>query len=245
MIRSLIVDDEIDGRQSMRNLLEKYCQQVDIIDEATGVEDAYLKIAELKPQLVFLDIRMDDGTAFDLLRRFTEIPFHIIFATAYDEYALEAIRYSAIDYLLIPVQPKLLIEAVEKIAKQTRLDKVEEQVNLLLQEKNKREKIALPTSDGLLFIKIVDIIRCESDNSYTMFYLTNKRRFLVTRTMKEFVELLPSSLFFRIHKSHLVNLNQIKQYINRDGGSVVMENGDNVPIARNRKEGFLKNLNNT
>ena len=245
MIRSLIVDDEIDGRQSMRNLLEKYCQQVDIIDDATGVEDAYLKIAELKPQLVFLDIRMDDGTAFDLLRRFTEIPFHIIFATAYDEYALEAIRYSAIDYLLKPVQPKLLIEAVEKIAKQTRLDKVEEQVNLLLQEKNKREKIALPTSDGLLFIKIVDIIRCESDNSYTMFYLTNKRRFLVTRTMKEFVELLPSSLFFRIHKSHLVNLNQIKQYINRDGGSVVMENGDNVPIARNRKEGFLKNLNNT
>lgn len=244
MIKSLIVDDEFDGRQSMRNMVQKYCHQVEVIDEATGVEDAYLKIAEHKPQLVFLDIRMDDGTAFDLLQKFREIPFHIIFVTAYDEYALDAIRYSAIDYLLKPVRPTLLIDAVEKVAKQSRLDKIEEQVSLLLQEKDKREKIALPTSDGLIFIKIVDIIRCESDSSYTLFYLTEDRKILVTRTMKEFAELLPVNMFFRVHKSHLININHIEQYINRDGGSVVMDNNNHVPIARNRKEGFVKALNN-
>lgn len=244
MIRSLIVDDEFDGRQSIRNMLQKYCHQVEVIDEATGVEDAYLKITELRPQLVFLDIRMDDGTAFDLLQKFREISFHIIFVTAYDEYALEAIRYSAIDYLLKPARPTLLIEAIEKVTKQSRLDKIEEQVSLLLQEKAKREKIALPTSDGLIFIKIVDIIRCESDSSYTMFYLSNNRKLLVTRTMKEFAELLPANMFFRIHKSHLINLNHIDQYINRDGGSVIMDNGNHVPIARNRKDGFVKALGN-
>lgn len=243
MITSLIVDDEHDGRAAVQNMVEKYCSNIQILDEADGVEDAFLKIKQHNPDLVFLDIKMDDGTAFDLLRKFSSITFKIIFVTAYDEYAIEAIKYSALDYLLKPVRPALLVEAVEKLQSTSRIDKLEKQLELLLQEKSEREKIALPSSDGLLFVKVVDILRCESDSSYTNFVLENGKKILVTRTLKEFEALLPSSMFYRVHKSHLINMNYIGQYKIRDGASVIMENGDCVPIARNRKDEFLKVLN--
>lgn len=243
MITSLIVDDEHDGRVAVRNMVEKYCRSVQILDEADGVEDAFLKIKQHDPDLIFLDIKMDDGTAFDLLRKFSNISFKIIFITAYDEYAIEAIKYSALDYILKPIRPALLVEAVEKMQETSRVSKLEQQIELLLQEKTQREKIALPTSDGLLFVKVVDILRCESDSSYTNFVLANGKKILVTRTMKEFEELLPSDMFYRVHKSHLINIKYIDQYVTRDGASVIMENNDCVPIARNRKDDFLTFLN--
>lgn len=243
MIRSIIVDDEPDGRDALNNQLAKYCPNIIVVETANGVADAYNKISSLKPSLVFLDIRMDDGTAFDLLQKFEHVNFKVIFITAYDEYAIEAIRYSALDYLLKPVRPSLLIEAVEKAAKTTRIEKLEEQVGILLQQSNKRDKIALPTADGLIFVKISDIMRCESDGSYTRFLLINDKILFVSRSLKEFEELLPSSSFFRTHKSHLINTNYIAQYINRDGGVVVMENGDQIPIARNRKDDSIESLN--
>lgn len=243
MITSLIVDDEHDGRVAVRNMVEKYCNSVKILDEADGVEDAFLKIKQHNPELVFLDIKMDDGTAFDLLRKFSQITFKIIFVTAYDEYAIEAIKYSALDYLLKPVRPALLVEAVEKLQENSRINKLEQQIELLLQEKQQREKIALPTSDGLLFVKVVEVLRCESDSSYTNFVLATGKKILVTRTLKEFEELLPADMFYRVHKSHLINTKYIDQYITRDGASVILENGDCVPIARNRKDEFLKVLN--
>ncbi len=242
-IEALIVDDEYDGRIALSHMLEKYCPNVKVVGLAEGVSDAYALISNLHPQLVFLDIRMDDGTAFDLLKKFTSINFNIIFVTAYDEYALEAIRFSALDYLLKPVNPTLLVDAVQKVSATARIDKLEQQLMLLLQDKNKREKIALPTSDGLLFIRIAEILRCESDGSYTRFVLLSGKSILVTRTMKEFEMMLPESDFFRIHKSHLINTNFIKQYVNHDGAYVVMENNDSVPIARNRKDTFLRRLN--
>lgn len=243
MITSLIIDDEHDGRVAVRNMLEKYCTNVQILDEADGVEDGFLKIKQHSPDLVFLDIKMDDGTAFDLLRKFNQIDFRIIFVTAYDEYAIEAIKYSALDYILKPIRPALLVEAVEKMQETSRVNRLEQQIELLLQEKAKREKIALPTSDGLLFVKVIDILRCESDSSYTNFVLANGKKILVTRTMKEFEEMLPVDLFYRVHKSHLINIKYIDQYVTRDGASVIMGNGDCVPIARNRKDEFLKVLN--
>lgn len=243
MIRSLIVDDEHDGRVAVRNMLEKYCNNVQVVDEADGVDDAFLKIKQHAPDLIFLDIKMDDGTAFDLLKKIANISFKVIFVTAYDEYAIEAIKYSALDYILKPIRPALLVEAVEKLQKTSRIDKLEQQIELLLQEKQQREKIALPTSDGLLFVKVVDIMRCESDSSYTNFVLTSGKKILVTRTMKEFEELLPADMFYRVHKSHLINMKHIGQYVTRDGASIIMENGDCIPIARNRKDDFLKVLN--
>lgn len=242
-IEALIVDDEYDAREGLRGMVEKYCPTVRIIGQADGVEAAYSKIIEHKPKLVFLDIRMDDGTAFDLLRKFSSINFRIIFVTAYDEYAIDAIKYSALDYLLKPIRPSLLIEAIGKLEETNRIEKLEEQVQLLLMDKNRRDKLALPTSDGLLFVKISEILRCESDSSYTHFKMADGRNILVTRTMKEYESLLPDAVFFRAHKSHLVNINYISQYVNRDGTYIIMDNGDSVPIARNRKDDFLKLLN--
>jgi two-component system, LytTR family, response regulator len=243
MIRSLIIDDEPDGRNALQSQLARYCPQVTVVGMAEGVADAYEKINDLDPELLFLDIKMDDGTAFDLLQKFTQIRFKIIFVTAFDEYAIEAIRYSALDYLLKPVRPTLLIEAVEKMAKSNRIEKLEEQVGILLQQSARREKIALPTTDGLIFVKITDVLRCESDGSYTRFVLHSGKMHMVSRTLKEFEELLPATVFFRAHKSHLINTNYIAQYINRDGGMVVMDNGDQVPLARNRKDDFMLALN--
>lgn len=241
-IRALIVDDEHDGRTGLMNLLEKYCPEVEVADMAEGVNDAFCKITNLNPQLVFLDIKMDDGTAFDLLKRFTSIDFRIIFVTAYDEYAMDAIHYSAMDYLLKPVRPVLLVEAVKKMKGEFRFEKIEEQIDLLLQPKPQRKKIALPSSDGLIFVPFSSIMRCESDSSYTIFVLDSGRKIMVSRTMKEYETLLPGNTFFRIHKSHIVNLDYISQYINRDGTFVIMENGDNVPIARNRRDEFLAKI---
>lgn len=245
MISSLIIDDEHDGLLAIRSMLGKYCPQIQIIDEASGVNDAFLKINEHQPELIFLDIKMDDGTAFDLLKKFSTINFKIIFVTAYDEYAIEAIKYSALDYLLKPVSPTQLIEAVDKLSNLSRIETMEQQLQLLLQEKTQREKIALPTADGLLFVKIKNILRCESDSSYTNFVLASGKKILVTRTMKEFEKLLPNNTFYRVHKSHLINIQYIDQYITRDGTSVIMENNDCIPVARNRKDDFLKVIANS
>lgn len=244
MIQAIIIDDEFDGRNTVRNMIEKYCSTVNIVDEADGVEEAYLKIKQHNPNLIFLDIRLNDGTAFDLLRKFSTIDFKIIFVTAFDEYAIEAIKFSALDYILKPVRPALLIEAVEKLNEKSRISKLEEQIELLLQEKTQREKIALPTADGLLFVKVVDILRCESDSSYTNFVFTNGKNILVSRTMKEFEDLLPKDIFHRVHKSHLINLKFVNQFVTRNGASVIMENGECIPIARNRKDEFLEKLKN-
>jgi len=242
LIEALIVDDEQDGRIGLENLLLKYCPSVKIIGMAEGVHDAYKKIKLLKPQLVFLDIKMDDGTAFDLLKKISHFDFRIIFVTAYDEYAIEAIRFGAFDYLLKPVIPALLIESVEKLKKTIRIDVLEEQVKLLLQDKGKREKIALPASNGLLFVRIPDIVRCESDSSYTTFVLASGKKILVTRTMKEYESLLPPDVFFRAHKSHIINLNYVRQYVNRDGTYIILDNNDSIPLARNRKDEFLEKI---
>lgn len=175
-IQALIVDDEHDGRTGLFNMLSKYCPEVEIVEMAESVNDAYTKITRLNPQLVFLDIKMDDGTAFDLLKKFPSIWFRIVFVTAYDEYAIEAIHYSAMDYLLKPVRPVLLVEAVKKMKGDVRIERLEEQIELLLQPKPKREKIALPSSDGLIFVNFANIIRCESDSSYTLFVLSTGKK---------------------------------------------------------------------
>ena len=235
----IIVDDEADGRKALRNFLTFFCPQVNIVAEADGVESAKRNIQQYAPNLVFLDVEMEDGNAFDLLNQFKSVNFMIIFVTAHDVYSLKAIKLSAIDYLLKPVNPEELITAVKKAENNLRLQTIDEQVALLTRKKiTTQSKIALPTANGVHFIKIHDIIRCEADNTYTVFSLINSKKIIVSKPIKEYDELFCEYNFLRVHKSHLINLDHVIEL--KQGEILSLTNNETVPLARTRKESFLK-----
>lgn len=243
MIRAVIIDDEREGRNTLQNLLESLCKNVSIAGTANDVISGLDLIKKEAPDLVFLDIHMPDGTGFDLLERIEDVNFSVIFVTAYDQYALKAIKFSAIDYLLKPVEPQSLVEAVEKIKTQdSDYHLISKQISTLFRNKNGFERITLPTFEGLRFIVLKDIIRCEADNNYTNFYLSSRERVLVTRTLKEYDNALSGLEFIRVHQSHLVNSKYIDRYIKGDGGYVIMTDGSKVEVSRRRKEEFLKKM---
>lgn len=237
----IIVDDELDGRKSLKGFLDLFCPEVNVVDTADSKESALRVLSETKVDLVFLDIELGDSNAFDLLKDIDEINFAIIFVTAYDHYSLKAIKLSAVDYLLKPVDPEELADAVKKARMSIQQKNVTERIEMLRQNTSNLEKIALPTMQGFVFAKIDEILRCEADNTYTEITFTNKDKTLVvSKPIKEFEEILGSKGFIRIHKSHMININKIDNYKQGDGGYVVMENGESIPVARSRKEQFLK-----
>jgi two-component system, LytTR family, response regulator len=241
MIRAIIIDDEHDSRTTVANILMNYCNNISVVGQAANVNDGLSLIARKKPDVIFLDIQMPDGTGFDLLERIKKVDFQIIFVTAFDKYALRAIKFSALDYILKPVDPHQLIEAVEKIRKKPLgFDEISQKLKILLRNKDGFERMSLPTLEGFKFVNIKDIVRCESESNYTWFYLNSGEKTLVTRTLKEYEEILSHLNFFRIHQSHLVNLKYIDRYVKGDGGTVVMVDGAEVEVSRRRKEGFLK-----
>ena len=241
-MKAVIIDDESSGRKAVRNFIAKYTSDIEVVDEADNVKNGLGSILLHQPEVVFLDIRMPDGTGFDLLEKLPQINFQVIFVTAYEQHAVRAFKYSAVDYLLKPLSPDDFIEAVLKLKKESKLNEIEQKVELLLKNNKKLEKIALPTSTGLKMISISDIIRCESDDNYTNFYLVDKTKILVSRTLKEYDELLSDQEFYRTHKSHLVNLKFIKEYIKGEGGYVLLKDGSNVEVSRRKKEGLLQVL---
>lgn len=244
MLKAIIIDDEIKSRQTLKSLLAIYCPDVIVIGEADGYKSGLdlLKIA--KTDIVFLDIQMPDGSGFKLLEDCEEISFHVIFTTAYDHYAIKAIRFSALDYLLKPIDPEELIGAVQKSLKTINADKQQPNINTLIEnfkhQKSGPKKIVLSTSEGLHIIDVNTIIRCESDDYYTRFFFTNSKSIMVSRTLKENEELLSESNFIRTHKSHLVNLDFIKTFVKTDGGYILLTNGDRVPVSRRKKEKILE-----
>lgn len=244
-LNAVIIDDEIDAREVLNATITNFCENVTVVGEASGVVEGLKLLSSVKPDILFLDIQMQDGTGFDLLDALLPLDFKVIFVTAYDKYAIQAFKYSALDYVLKPVSPMNLMGAVKKyVDAKNYFESYEKQINLLkVSMQGNMQKIAVPTSDGVKFLKIDNIIHCKSDGSYTLFHLLSEKPLLVTRTLKEYAEILPDQIFFRIHKSHLVNINYVEQYVNRDGAMVVMENSDQLPIARNRKDEFLKVLN--
>lgn len=243
MIRSIIIDDEPESRAAVSNILTNYCEDVKILGEASDVASGIQLINEQQPDVVFLDIQMPDGSGFDLLESFNSISFHVVFITAFDQFAIKAIKFSAIDYILKPIDPEQLIEAVNKIKKLSSLKmQSSEQISTLLSNKHKITRIALPTLNGYFFVKIREIIRCEADNNYTYFYMNEGGKFLVTRTLKEYELLLKEDSFVRVHQSHLINLNFVAQYIKGDGGTVIMDDGSEVEISRRKRELFLKRI---
>ena len=243
MIRAIIIDDEQESRNTIANILNKYCKNITVAGEAENVQDALALILKEKPDVVFLDIRMPDGTGFDLLEKIPEVNFRVIFVSAHDQYALRAIKVSALDYILKPVDPQQLIDAVDKMKEpDNELNTIALKINTLLRNKNGFERITLPTFEGFKFINIKDIIRCEADNNYTFFYLNTGEKILVTKTLKEYDETLSGVDFIRVHQSHLVNVKFIDRYIKGDGGSIVMADGSEVEVSRRRKEEFLKRI---
>lgn len=241
--KTIIIDDEQKSRDNLVNKLTRFCPTVEVIGQADNVQSGLDIIKERNPHLVFLDIEMPDGTGFDLLEKSEHAgSFNVIFVTAHDNYAVKAFRYSAIDYLTKPIDPEVLIEAVEKARDDIENANISRKLEALLENKNGLEKIALPTSDGIQLIRVSNIIRCQSDGNYTHFFLKQGEKILITRTLKEYTDLLSEHGFHRIHHSHLINISYVERYVNRDGGYVVMEDGTHVEISRRKKDEFLTAL---
>jgi two-component system LytT family response regulator len=247
MIKAIIVDDELGARESLSKMIDKNCKQLEVIAKADSMLAAFEAITNKQPDLVFLDIEMPNGNAFDLLEKFKEINFNIIFTTAYDHYAIKAIKFSAIDYILKPIDPEELVEAVKRVEKkQTNQPNVlDKQFKTLLSNvrpENKLKKVGIPDGDGLIFINLSDIIRCESDGNYTFFILTNGKKIIASRTLGEYEQMFTEDNFFRIHRSHLVNLQHVKKYIKGEGGYVIMADDSQVEVSRRNKNEFLEKL---
>ncbi|MDL2256249.1 LytTR family DNA-binding domain-containing protein [Parabacteroides sp. OttesenSCG-928-K15] len=246
-IYALIVDDEIGNRENLRRMLEEYCPQVILLDACASVAEARQVIQQKRPDLLFLDIRLTDGTGFTLLESLEVVPFEVIFVTAFDQYAIQAIRFSALDYLLKPIDIKELVRAVEKAARTIRLKEDNRRMLNLIRnahQLDKNKKIALSVAEKIEFVPVNQIIRCESESNYTTFYLQNGVRLIVSRTLKEYDELLTPYNFLRVHQSHLINPDAIQSFMKGDGGYIKMIDGSSVPISRQRRNRVMEILNN-
>ncbi len=243
MKRIAIIDDEQDARQLLRSMITMLCPDVEICGEADSVEGAYALIRQTNPDGILLDISLGDGVGFDLLDKFPQPNFQVIFTTAHDEFALKAFRYHALDYLLKPANPVELAQAIDRVKRNVLNDYSTKISNLLESTRSGQlNKITLTSQEGMVFLHLDQIVHLESDGSYTTFHLLNHERHVVSRPMKEFEELLPTTTFFKLHQSHLVNLSFVKKILREDGGYALMEDGCKVPIARRRKEEFLDAL---
>jgi two-component system LytT family response regulator len=242
-IRTLIVDDEAHIRRSLSAMLSEECPDVQVVGTAGGVDDGLLAIEKYHPDLVLLDIKMNDGSGLDLLNRASPVNFKTIFVTAHEEFAIQAFRYSAADYLLKPVSAEDLKIAIEKVSRDighdysTLLKVLEENLNAKVPAER---KIVLKSHDSLWLIKLRDILYCEADTSYTRFFLQNGTQLLVTGNLMEFEVTLKSAGFFRSHKSYLVNIAEVLRFEKADGGFIVMSNGEKIPVASRKKDELMQ-----
>lgn len=247
MVRAVIIDDEKASRDTLKGLLDRYVPDVMVVGEADTVETGIKTIKTYTPDLVFLDIQMPDGSGFRLLEQIGEVDFNVIFITAFDQYAIKAFKYSAVDYLLKPIVPEELKKAVEKHVEHGQVGNTNTNVHVLLQnlaDKSKEpKKIVLHTFEGMHVINTKDIIRCQSDDCYTNFFLADGKKIIVSKTLKEIEEQLKGKDFIRPHKSHLININKIKTFVRNDGGYIIMNDGSEIPVSRRKKESVLQMLN--
>lgn len=246
-IKAIIVDDEQHCIDALQTMLQKKCPDVQVIGSAKSVREAKELVDELQPDLVFLDVEMPYQNGFELLKLFEKVYFDVIFTTAYEQYALKAIKFNALDYLLKPFSVKELQDALEK-CREKKLSRPKElgvsPMDVFLQNmktlQQTHKKIALPTINGLVFMPVQNIVRCESTGNYTRIFFTDKKNLMVSRPLKEFEELLSDVDFFRVHNSHLINMQQMQSYIQGEGGFALMSDGAQVEVSRRRKADFLK-----
>lgn len=247
MIKAIIIDDEPDCCEVLSILLEKYCPQVKVLASCNSAADAITQLSKNEADLVFLDVEMPHMNGFELLEKLPQINFQLIFTTSYDQYAIKAIRFSALDYLLKPVDREELQAAVRKAEERIKKH-LPQQLEILLQKINKPantiNRIALPTMEGLQLIPLDTIISCASSSNYTILSLKENQKLIVSRTLKEIEEMLEDHHFLRVHHSYLVNLNEVRKYIKGEGGVLIMSDGSSVDVSRSRKEQLLKKLQN-
>ena len=246
MFRALIIDDIENSRITLMHDLERYCPQIQIIGEASSVKTGLEKIQTLQPDVIFLDIQMGDGTGFDLLTQVKEINFQIIFTTALDSYGIMAIKFSALDYLLKPVDPDELVKAVAKLEQNKKSKAIKDSINLLIENMKAttapgNKRIAIHSLEKVHMIHIDEIIRCESQGAYTIFHLKPKEQILATKNLKEFECMLEPNGFIRVHHSHLINFAHLKEYIKKDGGYAIMIDKSEVPVSF-RKRNYLLDM---
>jgi len=246
MLRAVIIDDEKASRDTLIGMLHRYCKNVEIVGQAKGYQSGLDEITKCKPDVIFLDIQMPDGSGFKLLEDLKEINFEIIFTTAYDQYAIKAIKYSALDYLLKPIVPDDLINSVDKAIQKKNSGRINKNIRIFLEnitQKTEPKKIVLHTNERMHVIELDDIIRCESDGYYTWFHCKDAKPLLISTTLKENEELLNDKNFIRPHKSHLINTKYIKSFLKEDGGYVLMNDGSKIPVARRKRDYIIDLLN--
>ncbi|HMC98916.1 MAG TPA: LytTR family DNA-binding domain-containing protein [Ferruginibacter sp.] len=243
-IKALIIDDEPGNIVTLSELLRSYCPGVQIAGTAPDIIKGYELIKAENPDVIFLDIEMPYGNAFELLDKLLPVKFEVIFITAFNDYAIKAFKYAALDYILKPVNINELKEAVQKLSKRIEEKNINTRISFMLTNmrtgNESAQKIGLPSSDGLYFEEVNRIMHLEAAGSYTHIYILNKRRETVSKHLKEFEDILPGSIFCRVHHSHIININYIKKYYKGRGGSVLMEDGSNIEISARKKDDFLK-----
>jgi two-component system, LytTR family, response regulator len=245
MMNAILVDDEPNNLENLRILLEKYCPDLRVVATATSVNQALDVFSQHRPDLLFLDIEMPGGNGFELLDRLYGFSFEVIFVTAYDHYSLKAIKYSALDYLLKPLNIQELQTAVFKASERLKSRSLQQQVDVLfshLNQSNRVPRIALPSVERIDFVEIAQITYCQGDSNYTHVKVWDQPALLVAKTLKEFDELLTPHRFFRTHQSWLVNLDEVVSFIRSDGGCALMRDGIKIPVSMPRKKAFLQCL---
>jgi two-component system LytT family response regulator len=240
MISVVIVDDEPKARETIAKLLALSPVKVNVIGAAEDIATGFETISHLSPQLVLLDINLPDGTGFDLLKMFEKINFQVVFITAHEEYAIQAFKCSALDYVLKPINSADLFRAIERANERLSNDEMAGKLNALLSNLDKLRKVVLKTAESIHIINVDTIIRCEADVNYTTFFLVNGKRLLVSKPLKDYDELLCPAGFFRTHQSHLINLDHMLRYDKNDGGYIVMDDNSPVPVSTRRKEALFE-----
>jgi two-component system LytT family response regulator len=241
-LKAVIIDDQEDMRNMNRNMLQNNFPEIEVVGEADSVDTGVELLKKTQPDLVLLDIEIKGGTGFNILQKTRPYNFMVIFITAFDEFAIKAIKFSAIDYILKPINETEFCAAIESAISTYERNRVELQVQNLLdhvEDKGKNRRIILRTMESIYLVALEDIVHCESDNSYTTFYLADNKEILVSRGIKEYEQMLSPYRFFRPHQRYLVNLNHVERIDKNDGGSIILKNGNSIPISHRRKQALL------
>ncbi len=251
MIKAVIVEDEVFGMENLKNMLREHCPEIEVVGEAKNNKEALSLFSKSKnlPDVAFLDINLEDGNVFQTLKQLNgDADFDIIFITAFDEYAIEAFKYSAIGYVLKPIDPDELKKAVKKIQAGDS-NKIKERMEVFEQRyhpnnhPNAFEKMSISALDGIYFINIKDIIRCEAEDNYTHIFLRSGEKITASKTIKSYEELLSGVNFYRVHKSHLINLNYMRKFVKGDGGYLIMDDSKKIEVSRRRRAAFMLKIN--
>lgn len=244
MYKAIIVEDEIHSREFLKNIVTTYCSDLELVALASNVKEGVEAIKTKKPDIVFLDIEMQTGTGFDLLQQFPQPDFEVIFTTAYDHYAIKAIKFSAVDYLLKPIDIEELQHSVAKVIEKKKNNTGQQALQMLLKNlqvpASKEQSITLSTNEGLEFVPLQQIIRIESSGPYSHFFIKDKKKIIVSKNLKEYEMLLSEHGFFRVHNSHIININEVSRMIRTDGGYAVMSDASNISISPKKKDEFFE-----